>query len=253
MIPTQTSQATQLPDAAWDGAAGCRTDGWPEVVTPVTTSGRSEQTCTQCGRSGTGMTTIALGGHRWRYCGYCSSRADKTTVVKAVTCAHPFLRTALDGVGYDCLDCFEPQPGPPLLPEELGAGHAALALVIPVMLCGGLLALAGASGKLRYLVTHLRLPEPGLNGWSVFVLAALAIGVWQHLARVRRATRGLDRLLFNEKPRPDPWFGTAVYDPDRAEVSRRRSYPDPSLEDLPPDIAELDPTLLPRHRPGWRS
>jgi hypothetical protein len=200
------------------------------------------------------MTTIALGGHRWRYCGHCSGRADKTTVVRPVDCAHPFLRTALDGDGYACIDCFEPQAGPPLVAEDLEQGHAALSLVIPVMLFGGmLLALAGVTGKLRWLVERLPLPEPGLNGWSLTVLTVSAFGLWLHLARVRRATRGLDRLLFNQRPKPDPWFGTAVYDPDKGDVPRRRSHPALAEEDRHPDIAELDPTLLPRCRNGWRS
>ena len=211
--------------------------------------------CTRCGRSGTGMTTIEVGGHRWRYCGHCSGRADKTTIARPVTCAHPYLRTALDGDGYACIDCFEPQPGPPLVAEDLEQGHAVLSLVIPVLLFGGmLLALATASGKLRYLVEHLPLPEPGLNGWPLFVLTVGGIGLWWRLSKIRTTVHELDVALFNEPPPADEWwFDTSPFtDTAPAPVRRRRSNPDPAL-DLPPDAAELDPTILPRRRSGWRS
>jgi hypothetical protein len=63
--------------------------------------------------------------------------------------------------------------------------------------------------------------------------------------------RELDVALHNQPPKPDPWFGTAVYNPDKGDVPRR-SHPDPAA-DLPPDAAELDPTILPVRRNGWRS
>lgn len=95
-----------------EGAALRRTGAAGLAAPPVTSPARSTtQTCTRCKRSGAVKKTVTRDGRRIRFCAFCLSRADKTTVVTPVACQHPYSR-ARTGGGYICLDCFEPVPGP---------------------------------------------------------------------------------------------------------------------------------------------
>jgi hypothetical protein len=172
------------------------------------------------------MVTIAMGATRWRLCRICTGRADKTTVVKAVVCAHPYSRAHHDSTGpttYRCIDCFEPVAAPPeTAPEKrctcgvcADAGHAGLSLTISVGIFGGaLLALAGVSGKLRYLWDHLPLTETP-NGFTMLCLMVLTIGCLNRIYRHRALPDNpyADEYDPESSPEVDEWwFGTSPFD-----------------------------------------
>lgn len=246
MIPTQTTGPRLPPDEARDDAAITgRNGGGPGEAPPATPGRSSDQMCNRCRRSGGQMTTVEMGPYRYRLCHICTGRINKTTILKPVVCAHPFSRARRDDgkTTYQCIDCFEPVPGPPeCSPEKrcgcekcVDAGHAGLSLVVPVGLFGGLmLALAVASGHARYLIEHLPLPEPGLNGWPLFVLGATAAYVtWRMRNAETTPHPSLEELLnFDSQPEgEDPWYGTSPF------------------TDVDPD--QTLPTLLPADPEAW--
>jgi hypothetical protein len=176
--------------------------------------------CSRCRRSGTVKVTINLGDRRWRLCANCAGRADKTTIVQPVACAHPFARAAYtDGsiTGYLCRECFQficldcakltavtPDSVPgdrcQCVPTTAEAGHAGLSLVVPVAIFGSaLVALAGVSGNLGYLWHHLPL-TPTPNGFTLLALTALTVGWWWRLTRIPDAPHELDVLLDLDDP-----------------------------------------------------
>ena len=98
------------------------------------------------------------------------------------------------------------------------AGRAALALVLPVGGLGTLLiALAAASGKLRYLVDHLPLPHQ-INGPSLLVIAGLLFAVCRRLARVESTGELVDRLVDLDTFEGGPWLGTRPATVERGPI-----------------------------------
>lgn len=140
------------------------------------------------------------------------------------------------------------------------SSHASLALVIPVGLFGGgMLALATATGKARWLVEHLPL-TPTPNGFALLLLTLLAGGTWWRLTRIDTPAHPQLELPARDNEKwPDveppidpgsPWFGTA---PFTEAPQPRKVHPLFTAEDLDPDPEQLAPTLLPRRaRPERR-
>jgi len=195
-----------------DGASSRTVAGL--AAPPVTSPARStEQTCTRCRRSGAVKVTVNVGDRRWRFCQLCLSRADKTTVVTPVTCAHPYSRARNDG-GYICLDCFEPVPGPAWCADDdrwaaecarTEAGRASLATVLSLGLLGTVLvSIAGATGKVG------------------FTLACLLVLVGGCFWRMRRAETTPHPSL-EKWPADEPLAGATWPDLDPREDWRVRS------------------------------
>lgn len=107
-------------------------------------------------------------------------------------------------------------------------GRARTALIVPVGLFGGgMLALAWATGKLRYLVE--RLPEPKLNGFPLLCLAVVAGGCLWRLSRIETPAHEFDELA----------------------ARRRRPVSDERWDATWPDIPVDVPAGPGRHRDKW--
>lgn len=221
MIPTQTPRTSAPSAGAREDASLLARIGAAGPVTPRTGPGRSttSQMCGLCHRSGPAKVTISMGDKRFRLCGICASRGDKTTELKPVDCAHPFARHTAGAREYSCIDCFEPVPAPVEAAEgrctcdrcrEAGGGSVGLVLVVAVL---GIV-LAGLAGQLGSLIRWLPL------------LALLVAGAgWYWRLRARP---------FTHDPRFGPWYGPVELDPHEA----RPTLPPVDLTPVPAQLLE---------------
>ncbi len=172
-----------------------------------------------------------------------ATQTARASTLPAV-CAHPYIRAIRYGaqqlVEWACFDCSQPRPAPGTVTETpdcdcgfcVDAGHAGLALVLPVGLFGGgMIALAAASGKLGYLLDHLPIVATG-NGLTLLALAAIAAGCWWAMRHAETTA--------HESLELGAWFGTAVATP----------APSPEPTPQPPPVGHvrhrLDPSTAGR-------